>query len=429
MADEFGIDLGNVLGKVEEIRNARIRNRLGETQLADADAAKAARAQAIGGDVQGGLSSLAAIDPTQATQLQTYFSGLDDTQKAAAAANIDQIGRAAAYVLSSDDPELAYQQVRGMITDPKVQQSMPATFDQGWVELQLANASSIDDILKRGAPAERDLTTVAPGSTVIDNATGQPVYTAPPKDAAPTTAATALGKLKADLDAGFIDQPTYDAAVLKQNALPNGQTISVDPATGAMTIQQGGVNGTEMPKLTEGQSKDVNFVVRSTAALETLSTIDNELTNLVARGAEADPTGLAKTWLQSDDFQKAQQAASEFKTAILRKDTGAAVTPQEDALYDRLYIPQPGDKKAVIDQKRDARQRAVDALKAGVPSAAIANLEEQGLLPKVIEAAATAEPAAEAEPAETTGPDFSQPPTKVVNGTEYWNVNGEWFTK
>ena len=67
----------------------------------------------------------------------------------------------------------------------------------------------------------------------------------------------------------------------------------------------------------------------------------------------------------------AQQAAEEFLQAILRKDTGAAITAGEQALYGKTYVPQPGDSDAVLAQKANSRRRALEALKSGMPPAAM----------------------------------------------------------
>lgn len=44
--------------------------------------------------------------------------------------------------------------------------------------------------------------------------------------------------------------------------------------------------------------------------------------------------------------------ARDTVNAILRKDTGAAITPEEMTEYSRLYLPQPGDSKKALDAKR-----------------------------------------------------------------------------
>jgi hypothetical protein len=126
---------------------------------------------------------------------------------------------------------------------------------------------------------------------------------------------------------------------------------------------------------TEGQSKDVGFATRARGALEILDPVDTELTSRLSRAAEYDPTGFARGAVQSDNFQIAKNAGDEFLMALLRKDTGAAITEGEQALYGRLYLPGPGDNAALIEAKRAARQRAVAGIEAGMSPAQIAAQE------------------------------------------------------
>lgn len=66
----------------------------------------------------------------------------------------------------------------------------------------------------------------------------------------------------------------------------------------------------------------------------------------------------------SKNWQRYQQAAREGIAAILRKDTGAAVTQGEWDLYFPMYYPQPGDDPRVVLQKKQAREATSHALKA-----------------------------------------------------------------
>jgi hypothetical protein len=50
---------------------------------------------------------------------------------------------------------------------------------------------------------------------------------------------------------------------------------------------------------------------------------------------------------------------------LLRRESGAAINADEWSRYDREYFPQVGDDANVIDQKRAARQVAIDAMKKG----------------------------------------------------------------
>lgn len=150
----------------------------------------------------------------------------------------------------------------------------------------------------------------------------------------------------------------------------NGLTVTTNP-DGTTTVQQGG-----SPKpLTEGQSKDAVYVTKAQGALPALNQHANELLNPVARAVEGDATGVARGALQSEEYQQARQAGLEFLAAILRKDTGAAVTASEEDMYGRIYLPIPGDLPAVLQQKEQARNRAVEAIKAGMAPQAILNSE------------------------------------------------------
>ena len=146
-----------------------------------------------------------------------------------------------------------------------------------------------------------------------------------------------------------------------------GNGFSVTTADGT-TVQMGGA------RLTEGQSKDLVYATRAVGALEILNENGDALTSRLDRLADMDPTGFARE-TQSESFQLAKQAGDEFLQAILRKDTGAAITVQEQELYGTTYLPRPGDSPALLKQKRESRDRAVIALEAGMSSEQILRLE------------------------------------------------------
>jgi hypothetical protein len=140
-------------------------------------------------------------------------------------------------------------------------------------------------------------------------------------------------------------------------------------ADGQVRVTQGpGVQGRP---LTEGQSKDTVYATRAEGALPTLDQYESALTGIGDVALGADPTGLVRGRLQSNEYQLARQAGDEFLQAVLRKDTGAAITAQEQELYGKTYLPQPGDSPDVIAQKRQSRRRALEAIKAGLPPSAI----------------------------------------------------------
>lgn len=141
----------------------------------------------------------------------------------------------------------------------------------------------------------------------------------------------------------------------------NGVTIGPDGS-----VQIGG----PARPLTEAQSKDTVYSARAEGALPILDKYENTLTSRTDAAMGAVPYGLGREF-QNEEFQLAQQAGDEFLQAILRKDTGAAITEQEQVLYGKTYLPAPGDSEALIKQKRQARRRALEAIKVGLPPSAI----------------------------------------------------------
>ena len=64
----------------------------------------------------------------------------------------------------------------------------------------------------------------------------------------------------------------------------------------------------------------------------------------------------------SPEQQQNAQARKNFVSAVLRKESGAAISPQEYSNEERKYFPQLGDSDAVIKQKQSARDSAIKAL-------------------------------------------------------------------
>lgn len=169
----------------------------------------------------------------------------------------------------------------------------------------------------------------------------------------------------------FIDQATGAPLVMDDfgntrpisGALPknsNGITINPDG-----TVQIGGSNANM--KLTEQQSKDLVYYTRGKSALENLGKVEAALTDPIQR-ATGGIAGVGNATLSSE-YQLADQAGREFLAAILRKDTGAAITREEVETYGKTYLPQPFDSDEVLKQKAQARVVALNAIKSGLGNA------------------------------------------------------------
>ena len=66
----------------------------------------------------------------------------------------------------------------------------------------------------------------------------------------------------------------------------------------------------------------------------------------------------------SAEQQQVDQARRNFISAVLRKESGAVIGPVEYANEERKYFPQLGDDEKTIKQKQEARDLAIEALKA-----------------------------------------------------------------
>lgn len=117
------------------------------------------------------------------------------------------------------------------------------------------------------------------------------------------------------------------------------------------------------------QARDAGFADRMQVSNAVLSTLDTQGTKFWERLSEKVQTGAGTSYGQSDEFQKFKQAKADFVNAQLRRESGAAISPDEFKKADAQYFPQPGDSAAVIEQKRKNRQLAVEGMiRGGGPS-------------------------------------------------------------
>lgn len=70
------------------------------------------------------------------------------------------------------------------------------------------------------------------------------------------------------------------------------------------------------------------------------------------------PTNL----LKSSDRQQYEQAQRNFVNAVLRRESGAAISASEFDSAKKQYFPQPGDSPAVVAQKEENRQTTISNL-------------------------------------------------------------------
>ena len=83
-------------------------------------------------------------------------------------------------------------------------------------------------------------------------------------------------------------------------------------------------------------------------------------------------------FVQTDKGQLADQSKRNFVNAVLRRESGAAISNQEFENAERQYFPAPGDTKDVLDQKARNRAQVIAALEAEAGPKALGSV--RGLL-------------------------------------------------
>jgi hypothetical protein len=91
----------------------------------------------------------------------------------------------------------------------------------------------------------------------------------------------------------------------------------------------------------------------------------------------------------SPEQQQVVNGRINFITAVLRKESGAAISPGEFITAEKLYFPKPGDDATVIKQKQKARELAIKAMEiqAGPGAKSI-----QGLTPSTSSGTSASDP-------------------------------------
>ena len=145
MANALGIDLGQVYKTSEAVKTMRMDREDRESARQRAQTVNALRGRVAEGE-EGAMQEFVALAPEEAKQTLDAYNAMDEREKAQAQENVDAIGRMAAYVMQAEDPERAYQTVRGNL-DPEVAGELPEQYDPNFVQMQLARARELDDLL------------------------------------------------------------------------------------------------------------------------------------------------------------------------------------------------------------------------------------------------------------------------------------------
>lgn len=146
-----------------------------------------------------------------------------------------------------------------------------------------------------------------------------------------------------------------DPATGQPKLVPRSQAVGQRPAS------------TREQSLTEGQSNAAGFADRMKFNEDFIRRFDAQATS---RGNQLRGM-LLPNELQSDAQQGYETAKKNWIAAILRKESGAAISPSEYAEGNLQYFPQPGESAAVVEQKRQLRAVSEAAMRRSSGSAGV----------------------------------------------------------
>jgi hypothetical protein len=137
----------------------------------------------------------------------------------------------------------------------------------------------------------------------------------------------------------------------------------------ATPVMSGGVPLGEKDKpLNDSQAKALGFGERMRQSHEIINKLATEGTKANNIGMDTPLIGGLVTAASSGNQQMLKQAKTDFMTALLRRESGAAISQGEYTTADKQYFPQIGDSDGVIAQKAANRELALKGVLQEVPS-------------------------------------------------------------
>jgi hypothetical protein len=228
--------------------------------------------------------------------------------------------------------------------------------------------------------------------TLIDPRTMKPVFTGAGKPRAPLQIDTGTA-----IELRDPNNPTIVLQRIPKSQMPTaGQVVERDDGTFLIDTRTGqakpvmGQGGEPLmgggKPLTETQGNAVSFGARAVEAnriatdLEKQGKTDTGVIRTVVGGVLGGAPiigdkleqnvrstfNVLPTVLGGPNPQQQQndQARRDFVSAVLRKESGAAISASEYANEEKKYFPQLGDSDAVIKQKQNSRLKAIEGLKS-----------------------------------------------------------------
>jgi hypothetical protein len=209
------------------------------------------------------------------------------------------------------------------------------------------------------AGGEKPRSPVSVGNYLIDPVTGKVIFQAPEKPTAGQVVERDDGTFLIDTRTGQARPVTVQGGEpLMGGGKPLTETQGNAVSFGARAVEANRI-ATDLEK----QGKTDTGVIRTVVGgvLGGAPIIGDKLEQNVRSTFNVLPTALGGPNPQQ---QQNDQARRDFVSAVLRKESGAAISASEYANEEKKYFPQLGDSDAVIKQKQNSRLKAIEGLKS-----------------------------------------------------------------
>jgi len=174
--------------------------------------------------------------------------------------------------------------------------------------------------------------------------------------------------------------PEFDPKGGLIGAKPNGlisprkQKEQIDLQRAKLDLEKTRKEASEGPKPTADQSKVAGFAKRVEQAEAVLDKLESKGYNRadVGSAAESKLPGI----LKGSNLKQQEQAETNFINAVLRRESGAAISDSERSSAESQYFPRAQDPPEVLEQKRQNRLLVIQSLKGEAGERALGNIDK-----------------------------------------------------
>jgi hypothetical protein len=213
-----------------------------------------------------------------------------------------------------------------------------------------------------------------------------------------------------------------DLAEMEISATPKpGYTQAKDSVTGNTIFirkRQAPVANPLTKEPTQSQFTAATFGERAQKAEKDFADLKDAGFDRSDRATAAGNSLASIVGLQSGDYRRQQQAERNFVNALLRRESGAAISPSEFQNAEQQYFPRAGDDEATRQQKAENRAIAIAGLQAeGAPAASRVKGQMKNV--KSADGTVAAKPESGGLAAGLTNMKKGKPKTVIQNGHTY----------